>query len=289
MTHDHRIDRTPYTRDRLAWFGLAATLAAAALPACMEEGAGLPGEMADEAEDAVPADTTELPTTEYSQAVGSFPVGVIPGAGESCPADSGEVIIAMDDEDTTNTSSRSGWIGKTNLNETSKNTRFYFCRVDGNKFKPFSKINKLDNEHDDYAVLKLGDACPPGSVQLKRHFDNEDTNNGNFSDGSIAPNVSTQNTDLYFCIFRAAQLDDDTISEFPSLGAGFSYGVFGPPDFLHSTTEPANAHPLGTIRTDDEDNDNDNDYEIAANASNAAQRIIDPDNSATVLHVVRAR
>ncbi len=136
---------------------------------------------------------------------------------------------------------------------------------------------------DDYAVLKLGAACPPGSVQFSRHFDNEDGTNANFSDGDISPNVSTANTTLYFCMFRAAQLGDPTIAAFPNLAPGFSYGVFGPPDFNRG------ALALGTIRTDDEDTDNKNTYSVPAAASVAAQRIIDPDSSATVLHVLRAK
>lgn len=288
------VDRT--SRTHQAWRRRSATVAGAfaalALAGCIDDAAtaesGAPSEPGEDTDD----DAADLAhpddgATGVVQLLGTFDVGVIPGAGEVCPAGSDEVIIRMDDEDTGNTSSRNGWVGKTNANEGQANTRLYFCRVDGTLFRPFSTIADLGNMRDDYAVLKLGTACPPGSVQFSRFFDNEDTSNTNFFAGNIAPNVSAANTRLFFCAFRAAQLNDPTINEFPILGPGFSYGVFGPEDFEH--TPDLLAHPIGTIRTDDEDTNNGNTYTVPMPAEVAAQRIIDPEPDATLLRVVRAR
>jgi hypothetical protein len=136
---------------------------------------------------------------------------------------------------------------------------------------------------DDYAVLKLGPACPPGSVEFNRFFDNEDTANANFFSGVIAPNQSTVNTRLFFCMFRAAQIGDPTIAVFPNLAPGFAYGVFGPTDFDQG------ALGFGTIQTDDEDTGNTNGYTVPAQASAAAHRIVEDNGSLTVLHVIRAQ
>src|SRR3954463_7582171 len=54
---------------------------------------------------------------------GVFEVGVIPNLGQSCPAGADEIVIRMDDEGSDNRSTRSGWVGKTNDQETSSATR----------------------------------------------------------------------------------------------------------------------------------------------------------------------
>lgn len=244
--------------------GMAALLA---LPACLDLAGG------EAADDEVAGSENEI-----AQSVGSYPVGVIPDDDEACPSNSDEITIFMDDEDTDNANSHSGWIGKT---DSSANTKFHFCRVEGHLFRPFSTVSSLSDMKDDYAVLKLGPACPPGSVEFNRFFDNEDSNdNSNSFDGNIAPNESTHNTRLFFCMFRAAQIGDPTISSFPDLDLGFHYGVFAPADFNHG------AIAKGQFRTDEEDKDNSSSYTVPAQASTAAHRIVEEISGGTVFHTV---
>jgi hypothetical protein len=249
---------------RATWIGGMAALLA--LPACL-------GPAGDEAADNDVAGSEN----EIAQAVGSYPVGVIPDGSNACPSTSDEITIYMDDEDTDNANSHSNWIGKT---ESSANTRFHFCRVDGNLFKPFSTVSSLSDMRDDYAVLKLGPACPPGSVEFNRFFDNEDSHgNSNSFDGDIAPNESTHNTRLFFCMFRAAQLGAmTTIGVFPEVSLGFHYGVLAPADFNHG------AITHGQFRTDEEDDDDQSSLTVPAQASTAARRIVEPISGGTVFH-----
>jgi hypothetical protein len=284
MTRIDSIDRARRGHVFRTWLGRACAItgAVAALAGCMADAADDPA-TSDDPSDVLPAAdlrAEDLPLG--AQVTGGFDVGIIPDMDEECPVGSDEIVIRMDDEDTANSSAHSDWVGKTNAGEGVHNTRLYFCRVDGTKFKPFSSIGNLGDEKDDYAVLKLDAACPPGSVEFSRHFDNEDGGNANWFQGSIAPNVSAANTTLYFCAFRAAQLGDPIIGAFPSFGVGFRYGVFGPDDFDHGAIDK------GTIRTDDEDTTNTSSYTATAASLMAVQRIIEPAGTATVLHVLRA-
>ena len=217
---------------------------------------------------------------------GVFDVGVIPDNGVGCPAGSEELVIKMDDEDTFNLSIRSGFVGKTNFGESSFNTRFYFCRVDGTAFRAFSKAADAANLRDDYAVLKLGTTCPSESQEFSRTYDNEDdAGNTNFSSGVINPNVSNSNTTLFFCLYRFSSLGV-TQSSFPNFGNGFRYGVFAPSDFNRG------ALAFGSFTSDDEDDRNANSFSAPSDAVSAAQRIIEPGANAhasTIHHVVRAR
>lgn len=291
MTRIDRIDRAHSGHDLRAWLSSAAVItgALAAVAGCMADGADASDDsvISDEPSDALPAAdlrAEDLPL--QAQVTGGFDVGIIPDLDEQCPAGSDEIVIRMDDEDTGNSSSQLNWVGKTNAGEGVHNTRLYFCRVDGTKFKPFSTIANLGDDKDDYAVLKLDAACPPGSVEFSRHFDNEDNANANWSVGNIAPNVSAANTTLEFCAFRAAQLGDPIINQFPSFGANFRYGVFGPQDFQHGIFGPIDQ---GTIRTDDENTANTNSYTATPASLMAVQRIIEPAGTVTVLHVLRAK
>jgi hypothetical protein len=217
---------------------------------------------------------------------GVFDVGVIPDSGVGCPAGSDEIMIRMDDEDDSNGSSRSGFIGKTNFQDNASNTRFWFCRVDGSLFRPFSGAANASDQRDDYAVLKLGTTCPANSQEFSRTYDNEDDGNANSHAGVITPNVSNAGTKLFFCLFRYASSGVPQ-SVFPNLGSGFRYGVFGPEDFNRG------ALAFGRFRSDDEDGGNANQYAAPTDAINAAQRIIQPDTTvshgATIHHVIRAR
>jgi hypothetical protein len=263
-------------------------IVAAGLPACLQADDDSTGEPTEAPVETIDSGSPELTSiTPITPKAGVFEVGVIPDLGVGCPAGSAEIVIRMDDEDDGNTSSRSGFVGKTNSGETSSATRFYFCKVDGTLFKPFSTSTSAADQRDDYAVLKLGTTCPAGSQEFSRHFDNEDSDNRNFFTGVISPNVSNQDTTLYFCLFRYAASGVATMSAFPNLGSGFRYGVFGPSDFNRG------ALAFGTIRSDDEDSGNTSTYTVPSDALSAAKRIIYPDSTvshgATILRVIRAR
>jgi len=244
-------------------------LAAAATPACLQG-----DEPGGELDDEIAANTSE---TEQEINAGVNDVGVIPDLNVGCPSGSEEITIRMDDEDDGNRSRRTGWVGKTNFGETSSATKFYFCKVDGSRFRPFEPFTSAGNVHDDYAVLKLGTTCPNDSQMVKRHFDNEDSDNRNSSTGVIDPNVTRRSgsfTDLYFCLFRHAAPGNPTMPAFPDLGTGFHYGVFGPANSSVSATR-------GTIRSDDEDDDNANSISAPSDALFTLQFIISEDTTVT--------
>ena len=117
--------------------------------------------------------------TSALAAAGTYDVGVI--SGGSCP---NPVTIYMDDEDSSNNSSQSGWVGATN-----SQTRFQFCRVDGSAFKRVASAYCSSHWSDSFAVLKLGATCPNGSVEFSRYFDNEDSSNNNSNSGNISPST----------------------------------------------------------------------------------------------------
>jgi len=140
----------------------------------------------------------------------------------------------MDDEDKKNKSSVDGWTGA--ISHYSTGTHVEFCIVDSNQFG--------SHPGGDYAVLKLSETCPDGSVSVHRNFDNEDNKNKNWSRGGIYPNKSEKSyTLLYFCYFPSPRMN---MPSFPSLGV--PYGVFAEPSPAWLAT--------GTVFTDDEDNAN---------------------------------
>jgi hypothetical protein len=167
------------------------------------------------------------------------------------------VTIYMDDEDSSNNSSLSGWVGAT-----SSQTSFHFCRVDGSAFTGVQTQRCSGSSSDSYAVLKLGTTCPNGSVEFSRYFDNEDSSNNNSNSGNIAPSTQDSGgTRLTFCGFLAlsflAKCTADPgpdLKNFPILG--FAYGVFAGP-------RVATAFESGQIYTDDEDSSNANNWDLS--------------------------
>jgi hypothetical protein len=186
----------------------------------------------------------------------TFDVGVIP-TNAACPNANQVVWIYMDDEDDGNTNSRQGWIGATS---SGVNTKFFFCKVDGTKFRPLT--TRTDTPEHHYAVLKLGSNCPNGSVEFSRYFDNEDDGNENNRYGPLWPNSSNSNTRLYFCLFRGGST---TMSTFPSFN--FGYGVFATSSFVKGNS-------YGYVYTDDEDDSNENKYYADTAWVTDAKRII---------------
>jgi hypothetical protein len=152
-------------------------------------------------------------------------VGVIADAGTMTCPNGAPIRFEMDNEDYSESSTHHGWIGggETTIH---RNSVFLFCRVPGTKFKPLST---LGDTLTSYAVLKLDASCPPGSMEFRRLFDNEDSNTANRVSGSMWPNGwdSNGNTSLYFCLFSAGAT---TMSVFPDLG--ISYGVFAQKNFV---------------------------------------------------------
>jgi subtilisin family serine protease len=169
-------------------------------------------------------------------------VGVIPEAGAVCPGET--ISFQMDDEDNNNANSRSGWLGRI---QSSNNTIYTFCRVNGTDFHP--AVSGGPVIFQSYAVLKLGATCPAGAVEYLRHFDNEDRRNANWVSGGVFPNLIDNNSTLNWCVFLPVPAGP--AFAFPNLG--FGYGVVAPPTF-------SLALATGWIYQDDEDNRNDDWY-----------------------------
>lgn len=196
-------------------------------------------------------------------------VGVIP-ASNGCPSGLPEVRINMDNEDKSEASSVSGWVGGTQR-DSNGNLHFVFCRVEGDQFR---SLNSTSSSRSNYAVLKLSGRCPNGSVEFTRFFDNEDSNNANSSSGVLWPSVMDRNTTLRFCLFRGSS---SSVTALPNLG--FDYGVFAQTSFGW-------ARGFGTIYSDDEDTNNTNSYTADAAWKTDATRIIS-EGTNTTLRTVR--
>ena len=222
----------------------------------------------DDADAADPAAEEEV--AESEQAIGNtYDVGIIPTT-TSCPNGGALREIYMDDEDNSNASYVSGWVGAT-----LQGTRFRFCRVDGSGLFPLASASAV-NTSSYYAVLKMGSQCPNGSFQFSRYFDNEDNNNQNWTLGDIQPSSqSSGGTTLVFCLFKYATPGGQTMTSFPDFG--IPYGVF---------VDPATNFPLalqqGSVHTDDEDRNNNNGYSASADWIYDAQRIVSGGNNTTL-------
>jgi hypothetical protein len=177
-------------------------------------------------------------------------VGVLPAAPEGttdCPFGAGleGLQIFMHDESTSNEacSDRTGMHGEGNwlLPDDDRPRQFVcdphrytttldFCRVDGTQFKPL--LSATADPAQGYAVLELGDSCPPGSVEVSMTIDNEDDNQG--SEPSMTtghpgrnlarPDEGATKTVLFFCYFRPTTSVDEAMTGFPDLA--IPYAVF---------------------------------------------------------------
>jgi hypothetical protein len=110
-------------------------------------------------------------------------------------------------------------------------TYLAFCRVDGGLFK--SMIADAGRPEHAYAVLKLGDRCPNGSVEITKRIETNDplppNSNANSWGGHPSKSVEIRSklnsyVKLSFCYFPPASELDNVMNDFPDLG--FSYAVF---------------------------------------------------------------
>jgi hypothetical protein len=216
-------------------------------------------------------ETTVVSVSQQSLVDNTYAVGVIPtnqdgpNWGSTCPAGSEYVRIRMDDEDDDNNTFWNEWqlpqagrdvttgrclsgslgLGLWGDLGTGCNTTMGFCKVDGKKFRPIT--SDVNQTYQFYAVLKLGQYCPNGSIEFSRLIDNEDDDNNNSYSGPTAPNLVNGNTRLYFCMFRTGSTK---MTAFPSLGV--PYAVFHDYDGI----QPPWVIKKRYARSDDEDDDN---------------------------------
>ena len=178
---------------------------------------------------------------------GDHDVGVIPASATGCTKPEDVVTIHMDDEDHRNANEGHGWTG--GCTQDNSGTTLRFCRVDGSGFHPLFGAGVANLN---YAVLRLGSSCPPGSVEFVRGFDNEDEDNQNLTVGDAWPNHQDDNTDLRFCLFRPTNDGvPPSVSSFPSFAnLPFGYGVLGANNFLGESIGPESR---GYLYIDDED------------------------------------
>jgi hypothetical protein len=175
-------------------------------------------------------------------------VGILPYPDhEHCLTGPGRdpVFFSMDDE---NDTSCTYWMGRFSIGRwvppamtkypipqdcrsENSGTWLSFCRmrVEDDTFRPLT--TDPEKSHEFYAVLKFGERCPRHSLEISKKIDNEDTDNQNRASSArlLFPNVVTtgvlgSDTRLFFCYFRTAPTEAETMRQFPDLG--FSYAVF---------------------------------------------------------------
>jgi hypothetical protein len=258
----------PRLRSLLAASTLAALVAGGCAPDGLEE-ADTP---------AGASDLSDPDSVQQALSGGPYDVGVLAPAA-NCP---GRFDIYMDDEDSGNNSSRSGWIGASG---DGSNTRFGLCRVDGSRFTKVGWCNAMNSK---YAVLKLGSACPNGSKEITRYFDNEDSSNNNWFTGDISPSIqSAAGTRLKLCVFLPLNALVKCTATSPTLrfpDLGFSYGVFGVPDIQ-------DAIQGGSMYSDDEDSGNNNSWDLSGLSAWEQDRVREfmSGSSNTLMKTVRVR
>ncbi len=147
----------------------------------------------------------------------AYDVGVIPQQGKHCP--NRFVGMYADAEKNNNNSYLSGWTGA--ITRDSEGMLFGFCRVDGTQLHQVPAAP--------YAVLKLGSACPPGSIPAEHHIDTENSTHYNYAVGNIWPSqIGNSNgasfVKMVLCVFPAG----GPSTTFPNLR--YPYGVFAPPN-----------------------------------------------------------
>jgi hypothetical protein len=176
-------------------------------------------------------------------------VGVIPAASDLCPVGAGRdglYFRMVEDKSTGCTASSSTAEGgqfpyappdavkpppRCKPRTVATTASLPFCRVDGALFTPPPALagGALGAE---YAVLKLGEVCPPGSQGIFKSINNEDVAASDTKNGSVGetgPNYATRGevgtaTVLHFCLFTPPQTKDTPLT--PRAGAGGAVDAF---------------------------------------------------------------
>ncbi len=173
---------------------------------------------------------------------GDDAVGVIPDRAGTCPATT-EVVIYLDNENDGNANARSGHIGAF-VSDT--DTRMEFCKVSAAGFRRAAGSVATAS----YAVLRLGERCPTGSIPVARTHDDEDDWNQGWMAGETGPQVQTNNTTIWWCLFMGTGTASG-LTRFPR--QTFEYGVLG-------VSGPTWAREAGWVTTDDEATANVNEF-----------------------------
>lgn len=136
-----------------------------------------------------------------------------------------ERSIHIDNEDTNNANSRSGWLGGITSD---RNTTFRFCVVNSYDFEPAP---------EPYMLLSLTGYCP-GGTKVQRYIDCE--NSDPRCNSNIPGVIYNSNKDVVmtFCLFSGG-----STWYFPYYG--LEYGVFAPPTF-------SGAIQVGRVYMDDQ-------------------------------------
>jgi astacin (peptidase family M12A) len=188
---------------------------------------------------------------------GKYDVGVIPNVNGNCPRPT-EVKIFLDNEDSSNQNTSSGWTGAI---VSGRNTLFEFCKVDGSKL---GRLPAPKSGSGSYAVLRLGDTCPIGSTEFVRYHDDEDgpnIPNISWMAGEVGPtrqngDLQSTGTEMHWCVFaQASGAETPTMTAFPKFS--FRYGVVAASNF-------SNAEKTGSVYIDDEDSKNNDKPQSAA-------------------------
>ena len=163
-----------------------------------------------------------------------------------------------------------------------------FCRVDGALFKAMTADK--GRKEEGYAVLKLGDHCPSGSVEMTKVIQTDDaasptSNNANSWGGHPSKSQEVRAglnsfVKMAFCYFTAASRADDVMNDFPDLG--FSYSVF------HDFDGPQPSWVISKRWHYSDDNDSAADSYIPADPGDF-ETIIENTNGDTVFDMARVR
>ncbi len=205
-----------------------------------------------------PATSENVAQTSEALANQQYAVGILPydvtGGNALCPTGMQRVSINWDAE---NPSKDSGWVTPStswpadNIN-LPYNVQLNFCEVNGENFKPIK--NPATGNWEPYALLKLGNACPPQSYDASRQIDIEDDNHNlggsgmPTTAGDISPNaISVFSITFKFCVFNTPAPAGTTMTSFPNLGV--PYGVFH--DF--DAAQPSWAVAKRYVWSNDED------------------------------------
>lgn len=147
---------------------------------------------------------------------------------------------------------------------------FTYCVLNMDNF-----YNQIPRVPYDYIVLRMDRDCPAGTYAFSRHHDTEDSDNANFSEGNLGPNVVTKNATLEYCFVPA---DKNSTLEYPF---DKSYGVFANYSSIHVIHSQ--------IFIDDEDSDNANSwnwYDTPADMKERIKKIMNG-SSNTIYYVVQ--